>query len=647
MSTTIKENLIQDQPIPVNLKGAKEILFQMENCICKIVNDRGGKGTGFFCKIPFPDKNKLLYTLITNNHILNGNDIKNSKIIKIIMYNKDQNIEKKIRIDTSRKKYTIYNEKKGIDITIIEIKPNKDKINNFLEIDDKILELECIRKSIYILHYPQEERLVSFGLMNDIFEGNKINHYCNTEKGSSGGPILSLNNNKVIGVHYGGYIDGNMKINFGTFIKYAIKEFYNKYKSDELAANEIIIKYQIGKENKIRIFGEYFVENNKSNFQMKINDKNYNIGSFYNIKNEKENEILKIKLKQIKNSTNLSGMFEECFALIELFDISKLDTNKVTDMSFMFNQCRKLSSLPDISKWNTNDVKYMNSMFQACSSLTELPDISKWNTDKVTDMSFMFTACNKLSSLPDISKWNTNNVNNMKAVFSKCIMLSSLPDISKWNTDNVNNMSTIFQLCSSLTELPDISKWNTNKVTDMSYIFSKCSKLSSLPDISKWNTNNVINMNAMFNECSILLSLPDISKWNTNNLNNISAMFNKCNKLSSLPNISKWNTNNVVNMLAIFNEYSKLLSLPDISKWNTNNLNNMSAMFQLCSSLIQIPDISKWNTNKVTDMSNMFYGCSKLSSLPDISKWNLNNVTNHEKIFEGCLNLSKLPNIFK
>jgi len=39
--------------------------------------------------------------------------------------------------------------------------------------------------------------------------------------------------------------------------------------------NEILIKYKIGKEDKVRIFGDYFVENNKNNFEMIINNINY------------------------------------------------------------------------------------------------------------------------------------------------------------------------------------------------------------------------------------------------------------------------------------------------------------------------------------------------------------------------------------
>ena len=288
MSHIIEESLIEDQPTPVDLEGTKQILSQMKNCIVKIVKDNGEKGTGFFCKIPFPDENNLLNVLITNNHILRENDIKNGQTIKLIMYEKKRNIEKEIKIDNSRKKFTIKNEE-GIDITILEIK-QKDKINNFLEIDNEILELDCKKKSIYILHYPKDKKLVSYGVMKNILDGKEINHYCNTENGSSGSPILSLSSFKVIGVHYGGSKNKNIQINYGTFIKYAINEFYNKAKT----TNEIIIKYQIGKEDKIRLFGDKFVEINKRNFEILINNNIYELNSFYKIKNEKENEILEL-----------------------------------------------------------------------------------------------------------------------------------------------------------------------------------------------------------------------------------------------------------------------------------------------------------------------------------------------------------------
>ena len=336
MSNNREESLIEEQPIPVDIKGTKLILSQMENCICKIVKDNGQKGTGFFCSIPFPDKNNLLNVLITNNHILDENDIKMFKVIKFIMYNKEEMIEeeKKIRIDHDRKTFTIKNEDEGIDITIIEIKKYKDKINNFLEIDDNILELDCKKKSIYILHYPKDKRLVSYGLINDIYEGKQIYHYCNTEYGASGSPILSLNNFKVIGVHYGGSKIINSQLNFGTFIKYAINEFNNKYK------NEAIKSHRLAKTNE---FGDIFEENNKSDLQITINDKNYELDSYKNIKNEKENknknEILDIELKQIKNdiSSGLNKVKNRFLALPESAAKGLELEAKITDFQILLH----------------------------------------------------------------------------------------------------------------------------------------------------------------------------------------------------------------------------------------------------------------------------------------------------------------------
>ena len=103
---------------------------RMNNSVCRIFNN--GKGTGFFTKIPY--NNKLLPVLITNNHIINQNDINNN--INITFYiNNDKKI-RKIKLDNNRLKYT--NEK--FDITILEIKENEDNLNNtYLELDDEII----------------------------------------------------------------------------------------------------------------------------------------------------------------------------------------------------------------------------------------------------------------------------------------------------------------------------------------------------------------------------------------------------------------------------------------------------------------------------------------------------------------------------
>ena len=77
-----------------------------------------------------------------------------------------------------------------------------------------------------------------------------------------------------------------------------------------------------------------------------------------------------IKLINIQNVTNMSGMFYGCKVLTSLPDISKWDTKNVTDMSGMFYGCSTLSSLPDITKWDTLNVIDINKMFDRCSKLT-------------------------------------------------------------------------------------------------------------------------------------------------------------------------------------------------------------------------------------------------------------------------------------
>ena len=51
----------------------------------------------------------------------------------------------------------------------------------------------------------------------------EFHHLCNTEGGSSGGPILLLKNLKVIGFHNSSPL--HINCNIGTFIKYPIEEF--------------------------------------------------------------------------------------------------------------------------------------------------------------------------------------------------------------------------------------------------------------------------------------------------------------------------------------------------------------------------------------------------------------------------------------
>ena len=151
----------------------------MKKNIIKISLNDGSKGTGFFCKIPFINNNELK-VLITNNHIINEEIIKENKKIQISI-NNDK--EYKIIELENKKIYT----NKEYDITIIEINKEKEEINNYIELDKDIMEQEIInlnKESIYILQNPNsldgQKAAVSYGIINNI-DGNNIKHYCCTE----------------------------------------------------------------------------------------------------------------------------------------------------------------------------------------------------------------------------------------------------------------------------------------------------------------------------------------------------------------------------------------------------------------------------------------------------------------------------------
>ena len=119
--------------IPINVLT---IITDQKKNICKIeFSDVKMDGTGFFCKIPFPDNFNKLPVLITNNHVLGEKDITTNKKIKFILDNNEEILNYELIIDNSRKTYT----NKEYDITIIEIKYEDNiDINSFLEIDNMI-----------------------------------------------------------------------------------------------------------------------------------------------------------------------------------------------------------------------------------------------------------------------------------------------------------------------------------------------------------------------------------------------------------------------------------------------------------------------------------------------------------------------------
>ena len=238
MTEIDKEKSLNNYPSPVTINETKKILRQMEKSICKIQNKKGC-GTGFFCKI------LNIKLLITNNHVVDEEIMKNNNIIRVEL---DNNEVKKVKIKN-------YYTNVDYDATIIEIadiisvkkklkdqnrnclkeddvkfeeenknflkedEDNLDENINYLEIDDNIFDenIEIYNKNIYIIQYPkginEQKAAVSYGILKEIRENKDLIHCCCTSHGSSGSPILKLSNQKIIGIHKEG--DKNHNFNIG------------------------------------------------------------------------------------------------------------------------------------------------------------------------------------------------------------------------------------------------------------------------------------------------------------------------------------------------------------------------------------------------------------------------------------------------
>ena len=240
-----QESDILGYPKIITYECTKKIIKQMEKNVFKI-KTKDGQGTGFFCKIPFPDETNMLPVLMTNNHVIDKDILINERNIKIYI---EEEFEEKIINLNNRMKYT----NKDYETTIIEIR-EEDNINSFLELDEKIINgiisnknenLKFEDKTMYIVQYPEGELSVSYGVLSNIYEDKKYNfqHKCCTKNGSSGSPILNKNNNKIIGIHREGLKNSNK----GTFLNYPIREFIR---------NEFLLK-KFNKKQNLFIEGIY------------------------------------------------------------------------------------------------------------------------------------------------------------------------------------------------------------------------------------------------------------------------------------------------------------------------------------------------------------------------------------------------------
>ena len=234
-------------------KHTKNIInSQISESICFIETSNGEMGTGFLCKIPFPDFLSLLPVLITSSKILKKEGFYFGKEIKLRLKNY-RNIS--LKIDEKRKIYT--DEK--YPVTIIEI-VNSDNldINSFLEV-----KFNSDVKDIYLIYYrsDNEHKPYYIGEIKNT-NNNRFTHSCKYIEGEIGCPIMNRHDYKVIGVNNG--LDVNTGLNSGILIEQPIKNFNDLYYNSNLKFNVFFQelygyqKYEVECEENM-MFGELII----------------------------------------------------------------------------------------------------------------------------------------------------------------------------------------------------------------------------------------------------------------------------------------------------------------------------------------------------------------------------------------------------
>jgi len=168
-----------------------------------------------------------------------------------------------------------------------------------------------------------------------------------------------------------------------------ISNLYDKM----IIKSEFILKYK--KENgRLKIFGEPFVKKNKNNFILIINQKTYELSTYFDtsIINGKED----LKVDNRENKENKDKKLSDSNEEEESFDLIKQQKNKEEANN-------KKNEEFEIRLKQLKNVKDISYMFAGCDSLKNVQDLD-WNNDNIINMAGIFNDCKSLISLPDLSK---------------------------------------------------------------------------------------------------------------------------------------------------------------------------------------------------------------------------------------------------
>ena len=548
MSKNIKkEGEIDDYPLKASIDVTEKIIDQSKQCTCRIQTNNT-KGTAFSCKFFNKDENREMKVLITNNHVVGENELK-QKSIQFSNYNGKRYGQ--IELDKSRNTFT----NKTLDITIIELK-EKDNINKFLELDDNFLENKdhfFIKQPIYTLFYSDNNSYISYGIIKDIQE-KEIFHTCSTRGGASGSPVCLLDSQKVIGIHVGFLNeDKENKANICISFKYVLSEFLN-YLEDNKNKNKKVqdsIFYYEPSPNKIK--------HNLNNKQL-INPLDI---SHISDNNEKSINKLKVEFKNHKmeieeDERSLKNIYNEKF-FINIRNPNNLKLNNKLNNNINNNKINiknhnlnKNYSSSNINTKLNNNITNQNYYFNNMNLNNQL--INKNKNIVINNRVRQNTP----------SKLNNNNFNAYKFKVNSNIAKNNRPPNNNFkNNNNINQ--NINQ---------NNSKYITNNLNNNNYNnYNNNNNYNNYKEISQIPNSN--------NKAPYISNLNNVTPNNINNYNNN----NNYNKLAINPNINNNNAYYISNLNHVTpnninnNNYNELAINPNINNKNAyyiSNLNNVT-----------------------------------------------------------------------
>ena len=164
-------------------------------------------------------------------------------------------------------------------------------------------------------------------------------------------------------------------------------------------------------EEKIRIFGEKFVKENKGKFKIIYENIEYELTEYLEDidKEHHKEDLVTLKLRFVENNIDMSYMFFNCsklFSILNNININNLNDTLELEENFYSIKNEQLTTLENETKFNS----LLNNDNYGYDSFCQLSSINKINIGNTTDSDVIFQGNDILSSEPKINVINMSNM---------------------------------------------------------------------------------------------------------------------------------------------------------------------------------------------------------------------------------------------